>query len=155
MATNTLIQKLPATGETFTTLEGSNRRQVETFLASAAITAGDWVMFDTGKTGPERVIYVKQALKVALGNPAVVGVALEAAAAAGDRIKVVVSGYAEGANVASAVTIGQPVTVTDTGAAGVNGRAMLAAAADISNACGVALENAAANKCDVWVYKNF
>jgi hypothetical protein len=155
MATNTLIQKLPALGETLTSVSQSHRRQVETFLASDDdIAAGDWVMFDVTKTGPERVIYVDRAANTALGNNAVVGVALEAATVVGQRIKVVVSGYAEGAAVETAVTVGQPLIVSATGGGAV-GRAMLRVVADLGNACGVALEGAAANKCDVWVYKNF
>ena len=79
MATNTLLQRLDAAAETTGSSDGaSNRRQVESFRASAAITAGHVVQFDDGKTGADRALYVKQAT-----------------AAAGDVVQVIVAGYAE------------------------------------------------------------
>ena len=52
MATNTLLQYLQSTdgdGNAFTSLF-SNRRQVERFIASGAIAAGDMVCLDITKT---------------------------------------------------------------------------------------------------------
>ncbi|UCG43744.1 MAG: DUF2190 family protein [candidate division WOR-3 bacterium] len=149
MATSTLIQFL-AEGEEAAT---SHRRQIETFIASAGITAGDWVQFDTGATDADRALKVtNDANTFGTGNPLIVGVALDTVAA-GEQIRVVVSGYAEGANVAAAVAAaGVPLVVDNTAA----GRAVAIAAADIAPACGVSLEAAAAgNTCDVWVFKRF
>lgn len=96
MATNTLLQRLDAAAETTGSSDGaSNRRQVESFRASAAITAGHVVQFDDGKTGADRALYVKQATVVASGNALAIGVALTGAAAAGDVVQVIVAGYAE------------------------------------------------------------
>lgn len=156
MATSQNIQYLVNTakdefGATVSIKTASDRRQIETFLAGAAITAGDWVMFDTSATDAGRVLTVIQATFAATGQPLTVGVALTSATAAGQTVDVVVAGYAEGANVAAAVTSGQALSIS-----AVNGRGSAAAATATAPFCGVALENAAAgNTCDVWVIKQF
>ena len=147
MATSTMIQFL-AEGQGIDT---SNRRQVETFLANGAIAKGDWVQFDTSKTGPDRLLFVVEAGGNATGNGLVCGVAL-AAAAAGDQVRVVVAGYAEGASVANAVADAAVPLVVDNTAAG---QAVAIAAADLAPPCGISLEAAAGNFADVLVYKNF
>ena len=159
MATSTTIQYLVATGEdefgNTVTLGASpsHRRQIETFIAGGAIAIGDWVQFDTSATGASRVLTVIEAAATfALGNPLVVGVAITAAAAAGDKVDVVVEGYVEGASVANAVAAAGVALVVDNTAAG---QAVALAAADTAGPCGVSLEAAAGNLCDVWVYKNF
>jgi len=163
MATSTLIQRLDQSAlTTSTTVPGgytvvttpdvSNRTQKETFLAGAAITKGDWVQFDTSATGAVRVLTVIQAAANGLGNPLVVGVALNAATAAGERVEVIVSGYYETANVANAVAAaGVALTVE---AAGV-GQAVALTAADVGPACGVTLGAPVANVAPVWVFKRF
>jgi hypothetical protein len=165
MATSTLIQRLDTTAlvtsttvpggyQTVTTPDVSNRRQVETFIAGATVVPGDWLQFDTSKSGAARVLTVIQATNVALGNPLVVGVCLgsaetSGALTAGSKINVIVSGYAEKANVDGAVVAGSPLTVDSTA-----GRAHIAATGDIS-VCGVALDADTANVAPVWVYKQF
>jgi hypothetical protein len=165
MATSTLIQRLDSTAlVTSTTVPGgytvvttpdvSNRRQVETFIAGATVVVGDWLQFDTSKTGAERVLTVIQATNVALGNPLVVGVCLGSADAdgsltAGSKINVIVSGYAEVANVDGAVVAGSPLAVDTTA-----GRAHVAVTGDLS-VCGVALAADVANVAPVWIYKQF
>jgi len=147
MATSTLIQFLAA-GEGGDT---SNRRQIETFYANGAITKGDWVMLDTSKTGADRALFVIEATAVANGNALVIGVATEAAAAGG-QVRVVISGYAEGASVANAVAAANVPLVVDNTAAG---QAVAIAAGDLAPACGVSLEAASGNLADVWVFKRF
>jgi hypothetical protein len=165
MATSTLIQRLDSTAlVTSTTVPGgytvittpdvSNRRQVETFIAGATVVVGDWLQFDTSKTGAERVLTVIQATNVALGNPLVVGVCLGSADAdgsltVGSKINVIVAGYAEVANVDGAVVAGSPLAVDTTA-----GRAHIAVTGDIS-VCGVALAADVANVAPVWIYKQF
>ena len=165
MATSTLIQRLDSTAlVTSTTVPGgytvvttpdvSNRRQVETFIAGATVVVGDWLQFDTSKTGAERVLTVIQATNVALGNPLVVGVCLGSADSdgsltAGSKINVIVSGYAEVANVDGAVVAGSPLAVDTTA-----GRAHVAVTGDLS-VCGVALAADVANVAPVWIYKQF
>jgi len=147
MATSTLIQFLNA-GQTADTM---NRRQVETFIANGAIAAGDWVQLDNSKTDADRTLFVKEAAATADGNALVIGVATEAAAA-GDQVRVVVSGYAEGASVDNAVNAAGLALVVDNTAAG---KANAIAASDKAPACGVSLEAASGHLCDVWVFKRF
>ena len=166
MATSTLIQRLdtnalvpsstvPGGYDLVSTPDVSNRRQIETFIAGNTVVVGDWLAFDTSKTGAERVLTVVQAANIVLGNPLVVGVCLSSAETTGtlttgSRINVVVSGYVEGANVDGAVVAGSPLVVDTTA-----GRAHTAVTGDIS-ICGVALEpDAPVNKAAVWVYKQF
>jgi 6,7-dimethyl-8-ribityllumazine synthase len=170
MATSTLIQRLDGTAlvtsstvpggyDVVTTPDVSNRRQVETFIAGATVVAGDWLQFDTSATGANRVLTVIQAATNGSGNPLVVGVCLGSAESdgsltLGSKINVVVAGYAEGVNVATAVNAaGIPLAVSAT--AGRAQATILPAAVGSGGVCGVSLEAAAANKCDVWVYKQF
>ena len=103
MATSTLIQSLIPGADA----DQSHRREVETFLANAAIAAGDWVQFDTSQTGADRVLYVIEAPGVAThGNSKAIGCALNAATAAGQKVDVVVGGYHPLASVPGAVVAG-------------------------------------------------
>lgn len=125
-----------------------NRRTVEILLAGGVIAAGDWVALDLSEAGSARAIQVVQASTAANGNALVVGVALEAAAAAGDKIQVVTRGYVEGANVTAATAAGAALVVDATA-----GRADAIVAADIAPPCGVTLEIAGGgNTADVYVY---
>lgn len=152
MATSTLLQKLDVQADGFGP-STSNRRQVETFLSGGVIGAGDWVQFNTGASDANRVLSVIEAVATfANGNPLVVGVALDAATAAGQSVRVVVSGYCEGANVDNGVAAAGTALVVDNTGAGI---ANALAATDTCSACGVSLEAAAAGKCDVWVFKQF
>jgi hypothetical protein len=173
MATSTLIQRLDSTAlvtsttvpggyQTVTTPDVSNRRQVETFIAGATVVVGDWLQFDTSKTGAEKVLTVIQAVNtVATGNPLVVGVCLGSAEAngaltAGSKINVIVSGYAAVAAVddGSVTAVGQPLVLDNT-AGSAAGRAELQKAGALAPACGVTLSIPASNKAEVWIYKQF
>ena len=158
MATATTIQYLPNTatselGGSVAIKTQSNRRQIESFTANGVIAVGDWVAFDTTVTDAARMSTVVAAAVVALGNQLVCGVAITAAAAAGDIVQVVVDGYVEGVNVAAGTASGVGLVV----GIGASGRARVIVAADIAPACGVTLEGADAvlNTCDVWVRKAF
>ncbi len=144
MATSTLIQSLIIGAGA----DQSARSKRQTFLAGAAIAAGDFVSLDTTKTGADRALYVAvvdtSGGAVATGVPTI-GVAM-AAAAAGAKVVVTVAGYAEGANVATGSTANLALSLDTT----TSGRAAIAAAANI-NIAAVALEDAVANKADVWV----
>ena len=152
MATNTLLQRLdPSADTTGSSTAASNRRQIEDFLSGAAIAAGDVVALDTSKTGADRALYVKQAAAVTHGNPLAVGVALNAAAGAGERVKVVVAGYVEGVNSGAAViAAGDPLCPGT-----VAGEVEALANSDLTGLFGVALGPAAANKVDVHLFKRF
>ncbi len=148
MATSTLVQFLDDGEEA----ETGNRQQVETFFANGTIAAGDWVAFDTTKTGADRCLYVIEAPGVVtIGNSAAFGVA-KAAASAGDQVRVVVAGYAEGASVAAATVAGSPLI----GPIGTAGEAAIEAPGTTTGKlCGIALEADTANKADVFVIKSF
>lgn len=144
MATSTLIQKLDSGAEFGAAT--SNRSQTETYLAASAITAGDWVQFDSGKTGADRTLYVEQCAATAIGGVAI-GVALDSATAADQPVRVVVAGYVDSAAVTTGVAADAPLSVDTT-----NGRADTAAAANVV-ICGVCLDTAALNVAPVYVYK--
>ena len=148
MAGSTLLQKLD--GETDFGASTSNRRQVEIFLASAAIVKGDVVQFDDTKTGADRALYVKKAATTATGNGLAVGVAIEAATAAGDLVRVVIAGYAEDVKCAAGVGAGTVVNA----AGAVAGEVEPAAAGDLM-LFGVGLESVADDSVDMIVYKRF
>ena len=148
MAGSTLLQKLDG-GSDFGA-STSNRRQVEIFLASAAIVKGEVVMFDDTKTGADRALSVKQAAVVATGNGLAAGVAIEAAAAAGDIVRVVIAGYVEDVKCAAGVAAGTVVNA----AGAVVGEVDPSGAGDFTP-FGVALEAVAANSVDMIVYKQF
>jgi len=148
MATSTLVQFLDDGEEA----ETGNRQQVETFFANGTIAAGDWVAFDTTKTGADRCLYVIEAAGVAtVGNSAAIGVA-KAAASAGDQVQVVVAGYAENASVAAATVAGSPLI----GPIGTAGEAAIEVPGTTTGKlCGIALEADTANLADVFVIKSF
>ncbi|MCP4729720.1 MAG: hypothetical protein GY872_06550 [Roseibacillus sp.] len=152
MATNTLLQRLdPSAGTTGSSTAASNRRQIEEFLSSAAIVAGDVVGLDNTKTGPDRVLYVKQAAAVTHGNALSIGVALDAAAGAEERVRVVVAGYAEGVNCGAAtIATGNPLV-----AGTLAGQVEVMANSDLTGLFAVALSGNAANKVDVHIFKRF
>lgn len=157
MATSTLIQSLDLKDSAGSAVGAtpSNRRQTEIFIAGAAISAGDWVSFDTSKSGAARVATVVKTTAVE-GQANVVGVALRAATAAGDKVEVVISGYVEGAAVVNGVASGSALTTSGVTA----GRALKydasAVAQKNASPCGLTLEaSVAANTCTVWVYKQF
>ena len=152
MATTTPIQYLDTTDSAGADLGAtvSNRRTVERFIAGGAIVAGDVVALDTTQTGAAKAAYVVQAGAVATGNPLAIGVAIEAAAAAGDQLDVVIAGYVEGVNcTAGAVTAGAALEAGTTA-----GQVADAGAGDFP-IFGVALTAKAANTCTMLVYRKF
>ena len=161
MATNTIIQYLESaqtTGLGASVPVGASamhRSQTETFIAGGTVAVGDWVAFDTSKSGANKVLTVVQASNVALGNALVCGIVLGSADSsglltAGHKVKVCISGYVAAAKVnAGVVAAGTPLVVDTTVAT-----AHAAATGDISM-CGVSLSASAAGLAEVWVYKQF
>ena len=133
MSTSSLIQYLQATDGSGATLglTPSNRRVRETFIASSAITVGQWVALDLTVANSDgdkslKVVPADGNAAAGAGPPAitstasvVVGVALNAASA-GEKVEVVVRGMCE-------------ASVTEAGA-GIN----VGDALQISNTAGVA-----------------
>lgn len=104
MATQNIIQyleteqysALPGGSNVAVGVEAMNRRQIETFIASEAIAAQDVVAFDITKSADgDKMIHVVKADGNDADKVAVVGVALEAAAAAGDTLDVCIAGICE------------------------------------------------------------
>jgi len=172
MATSTLLQSLNSDADFggVSTARTSDRSQIETFVVrntngsgvTKAVTAGQWVSFDTTQTGADRVRCVRvidtSGGAVGIGVP-VVGVALDTVSVAEPSVagqsievnmRVVVGGYAEGASVATGGTLGLALALDTT----TSGRATIADAANV-NICGIALEDAVSNAADVWVFKQF
>lgn len=151
MATSTILQTLNPAAEGGLA-SASNRRQVETFLAGGSVRPGDWVVFDTTKTGADRVLYVVEAAGVAThGNGACVGVAI-GTADAGESVDVVVAGYAGAANVGGTTAINNLLV----GPIGTAGQAEpFNPGTTESPPVGFALEADTANKAAVWVFKRF
>ena len=127
MATSTLVQYLNSTdavtgGQLGTT--PSDRKQVETFIASAAITAGQVVALDVTKmatdaTGGLTSLSVLPAdFNSATVQKVVVGVAAEAQATVGGLVKVVIRGPALSVPVVAATAVGDPLILDPAGAAG-------------------------------------
>lgn len=105
MATSRNIQYLGSDGSgTIQDSDLSSRRQVETFIASAAITAGEWVILDTAATADLRAVTVKKAPASSV-SAAVMGVALDTVAS-GALVQVVVRGYAASATVNTSTASG-------------------------------------------------
>lgn len=148
MATSTLIQDLSSTGITGV----SNRVQKETFLAGATIAAGDIgkvAMLDLTKTGVDKLRYVKLATAKGDGQGLAVGV-IQNAAAAGERVTLIVAGYAPTVTSGGSVAAGAVLTASPTSHAA---QILARVAGDKSAAFGVALETATSPAC--WIYKQF
>jgi len=135
MADSTLIQFL-SSGESTAT---GNRRQTETFIAQEAIAIGDWVAFDFAATADGDVTL---GVFRADGNSNPVrtphGVALSATTAAGQEVKVCISGVCDAKvsdNGGAGNGIGAVLQITNT-----VGVADLASAASAQPVCGILAE---------------
>lgn len=122
MATNTLIQKLYGADEIDSTkstynadsllASQSNRRQLETFIAGEALVANEVVMITPAtSSGANQLMRVKKNGADTEGNPRAIGVALHAAAS-GERVEVVIAGYAK-ARSKNAISAGDRVIATN------------------------------------------
>ena len=153
MATNTIIQYLETTdGEgTAYGVGVSNRRQVETYIAGAAIAANDLVAFDfSASSDGAAAVTVIKADSGSTDSIAVVGFALNAAAAAGDKVEVTIAGIHVSANVGGSVAKGDRLSISATG-----GQADTYVNTDTVPVIGYALEDDAANIASVMVIKQF
>jgi len=138
MADSTLIQFL-AEGEGAAT---GNRRQTEIFLSKEAIGIGEWVAFDYAATADGDVTL---GVFKADGNSSPVrtpmGVALSATSAAGQEVKVCISGVCDAKvsdNGGAGNAIGALLQITNTA-----GVADLASAASAQPVCGILAETIA------------
>jgi phage tail sheath gpL-like len=96
MATSNLVQYL-GTGPTPAPFSfSSDRRTEETFLAGEAIVVGDAVSFDLSQAvDSDKTLYVVKADTGTATDKCFVGVALEAQATVGGRVRVCIAGVCE------------------------------------------------------------
>lgn len=118
MATQNLLQRLDAAAETTgSSVNASDRRIEEVFVASEAIAAGDFVTLDLSKSDDsDKALHVKKLTDSVTASitSLCVGVAIAAAAAAGDNIRICVRGMIS-ANVATGVAQGDRLVGSSTG----------------------------------------
>lgn len=168
MATSTLIQKLDGTAfESSTTVPGSytlvstpdvsNRRQVETFIASAAITANKLLSFDLSQAlDSDKVLNVVHADLSGANTLGVVGVSLNSAAI-GEKVECLLCGITF-VSADPGIAAGDALSVSSTGAGATAGFVVKRAAGDLYTCVGVALEATGAtlaNKVKALIYKVF
>ena len=112
MATNTLLQSLNDSDNQATT-GSSNRRQVETFIASAAIAANDLVCLDITKTADsDKALFIKKADTTTGATIVAIGFALNAADV-NDEVRVTIAGVHESA-ATSASAVGMRLMASST-----------------------------------------
>jgi hypothetical protein len=91
-----------------------NRRQVETFIASEAIAVGDALSLDLSKTNNgDKAIFVMKADTGTQTKRCGIGIAIGAAAAAGDTVDVCIGGMAE-AKVKAGTGVGESLSIYNT-----------------------------------------
>ena len=139
-----VLSENPALG---TPLSEQSRSMV--FLASGAITKGQWVNLDYAKLSNEdKLTFVTvqdtSSGAINIGVP-VIGVAVETVAD-GEPVIVVVQGFVAEAEVVTGSTSGLALALDTT----TSGRATIADAANV-NICGIALANASGNVAPVMV----
>lgn len=151
MATSRNIQYIGSDGSgVLSDGDLSSRRQVETFLAGAAITAGEWVILDLSKSADLQCVYVVKAPASSV-SAAVMGVAL-ADAASGARVDVVVRGYAASATVNTSTAAGNALFCGGTAAG--TAEPYSQATATVAP-CGIALDDDTAGVAPVYVCGQF
>jgi hypothetical protein len=159
MATQNIIQyletsqynALPSGGTVPVGIEAMNRRQMETFIAGAAIAANDLVALDFSQTADgDKGITVIKADSGSTNSICAIGFAINAAAAAGDTVDVTIAGIHEKANCKTGITKGKPLSIS-----GVAGQADEYVAGDVVPIVAYATENEAANVATVFVIKQF
>ena len=98
MATNTILQSLNDSTEA-AGITSSNRRQSETFIASAAIAAGAVVSLDLSKSdNGDKALYVREAKSDDANAACPIGVAVNDADAA-ENVEIIIRGVVEEAKV--------------------------------------------------------
>lgn len=168
MATSTLIQKLDGTAfESSKTVPGSytavstpdvsNRRQVETFIASGAIAEAELLSFDLSKSlDSDKVLFVVPADLSGATTLGVVGVALNSAVDGG-KVECLLCGITL-VNADAGIAAGDALSVSATGAGTTAGFVVKRAAGDLYTCVGVALEATGASKAGqvkALIYKVF
>ena len=132
MASATYLQSLDSVYEDGTSrgITPSNRRQIETFIASEPIVAGDLVCIDIAKIAAanpgapasdgwknqplgDAVLHIKKANTAAAATVAAIGFAIDAAANPGDEVRVTVAGIHAKAHLKTGVAQGDRLKATN------------------------------------------
>ena len=122
MATQNIIQyletsqynALPSGGTVPVGIEAMNRRQIETFIASEAIAVGDALSLDLAQANNgDKAIFVMKADTGTNSKRCGIGIAISAAAAAGDTVDVCIGGMAE-AKVKAGTAVGDRLSIFNT-----------------------------------------
>jgi|DEB0MinimDraft_3_1074331.scaffolds.fasta_scaffold62884_2 hypothetical protein len=154
MSTTVIINKMDEAAE-----GAMAKSKYQWYIASEAIAKGDVVSLDLSKSDGNRALYVVKADAAQTTDSLPIGCAALAAAAAGDKIKVCIAGYFEGANVDGATAQGDLLQIGATaGRLDVRTTAIDEGGAATYNllqifAC--ALEADVANAADIWIYPQF
>jgi len=157
MATQNIIQyleteqynALPGQSNVAVGVAAMNRRQVETFIASEAITANDLVSLDLSKTSDgDKGIFVAQANSTGTDKCAI-GFALNDAEE-GETVDVTIAGIHTSANVDAAVVAGDSLCVGAT-----SGQADVYEAGFTFPIIAIAAEADSTNVATVFVIKQF
>ena len=154
MASATYLQSLDSVYENGDSrgITPSNRRQTEIFLASHPIAVNDLVALDfttVSYSDGDKALYIRKALDTEISQVPV-GFALNAAAAAGDKVEVTIAGIHKSANVVNTTAAGDRLIISN-----VPGQAKVVTAADTVPIIAVATEADTANVATVFVIKQF
>ena len=151
MATNTLINKMDDA-----TVGTMSKSSYEWFFASVAVTVGQVCSLNLALADGNRALYVVPADAASADKSTPVGVAMSAAAA-GEKIKLCVAGYCESALVNTSTSKGDLLQIGATaGTLDIRTVAVDEGGAQTFNLLQVfasALEDDAAGKGDIWIYK--
>ena len=120
-----------------------------TLYGTAAITAGNWVMFDVSDTTNGLGGSVVTATNTANGEQLVLGVAATTTTAAGNVVVQIAGKYVDAA-VDVTMAAGSSIVVSDAGT-GAAGRGKIYVAGDLAPICGIALEDDTAGVADVMI----
>jgi len=120
-----------------------------TLYGTAAITAGNWVMFDVSDTTNGLGGSVVTATNTANGEQLVLGVAATTTTAAGNVVVQIAGKYVDAA-VDVTMAAGSSIVVSDAGT-GAAGRGQIYVAGDLAPICGIALEDDTAGVADVMI----
>lgn len=153
MATQNLLQRLDVAADTTgSSVDASNRRIEETFIAAEAVSAGDFLCLDLSQSDDsDKALKVKKATDVAtaVNTGLCVGVCI-ADADADAAVRVLLRGIIDDANVATGAAAGSSLIPSSTA-----GRCDAATATDTAKIVAYSLEAATSNTAKVYVFPQF
>ena len=153
MASQNLLQRLDTAADTTgSSVDASNRRIEEVFIAAEDVSAGDFLCLDLSQSDDsDKLLKVKKATDVATASATglCVGVALQDAEE-DSNVRVLLRGIIDDANVATGTAAGSSLIPTATA-----GRCDGATATDTAKIVAYSLEAATSNTAKVYVFPQF